>query len=121
MFEIEYAEGVATDLGTLPAHERETILDTIETQLRFEPTVQTRNRKILVGLIPPWEHGRILAPLPRKHGESNRMECGGYDAALERRQLRCRRRGCDRQDTRARELRPRSAWAMFGRQGDAVS
>jgi len=56
MFEIEYAEGVAEDLRELRTHERRRILDTIETQLRFQPTVQTQNRKILVGLIPPWEH-----------------------------------------------------------------
>jgi len=56
MFEIEYAEGVAEDLRELRAHERRRILDTIETHLRFEPTVQTQNRKILVGLIPPWEY-----------------------------------------------------------------
>jgi mRNA-degrading endonuclease RelE of RelBE toxin-antitoxin system len=56
MFAIEYAEGVSEDLLDLRAHERGRILDTVERQLRFEPTVQTRNRRILVGLTPPWEH-----------------------------------------------------------------
>ncbi len=32
------------------------VLDTIDKQLLHEPTRQTRNRKILVSLIPPWEH-----------------------------------------------------------------
>ncbi len=32
------------------------MLDRIEVQLRYEPTRQTRNRKILVGLVPPWRH-----------------------------------------------------------------
>jgi hypothetical protein len=56
MFEIEYAEGVADDLAEPRAYERAQILDSIEAQLRHEPTRQTRNKKILVGLIPPWEH-----------------------------------------------------------------
>jgi mRNA-degrading endonuclease RelE of RelBE toxin-antitoxin system len=56
MYTIEYAEGVADDLKTLRVYERKRILDTIEEQLTYEPTRQTRNRKILVGLVPPWEH-----------------------------------------------------------------
>lgn len=30
--------------------------DRIELQLRHEPARESRNRKILVGLIPPWDH-----------------------------------------------------------------
>ncbi|MBM3134641.1 MAG: type II toxin-antitoxin system RelE/ParE family toxin [Chloroflexi bacterium] len=56
MYEIKYAESVAADLANLPAHERARILDSIEEQLKYEPTRRTRNRKILVGLVPPWEH-----------------------------------------------------------------
>lgn len=56
MYEIEYAEGVAKDLENLRAFERKQILDTIEKQLKHEPTRQTRNRKTLEGLTPPWEH-----------------------------------------------------------------
>lgn len=55
-YNIEYAEGVADDLANLRAYERTQILDSIEVQLAHEPTRQTRNRKILVGLLPPWEH-----------------------------------------------------------------
>jgi len=32
------------------------ILEHIEAQLTHQPTQQTRNKKILVGLIPPWEY-----------------------------------------------------------------
>ena len=56
MYTLEYAEGVAGDLKKLRAHERKRILDNIEKQLTIEPTRKTRNRKILVGLVPPWEY-----------------------------------------------------------------
>ncbi len=56
MFTIEYAKGVAEDLKSLRAYERVQILDGIDKELMHEPSVQTRNRKILVGLIPPWEY-----------------------------------------------------------------
>ena len=36
--------------------ERAQILDSIDTQLKYEPAVPTRNWKILVGLTPPWEY-----------------------------------------------------------------
>jgi hypothetical protein len=54
--EITYSESVADDLARLPGSQRSKILDRIEVQLKHEPTRQTRNRKILVGLVPPWEH-----------------------------------------------------------------
>ena len=56
MFTIEYAEGVADDLAGLRAFDRNQILDRIEEQLSHQPTQETRNRKPLVGLIPPWDH-----------------------------------------------------------------
>lgn len=56
MYTLEYAEGVAGDLKKLRARERKRILDNIEKQLTVEPTRKTRNRKILVGLVPPWEY-----------------------------------------------------------------
>ena len=55
-YTIDYAEGVSEDLANLHAYERKNILDAIDKQLLREPTRQTKNRKILVGLIPPWEH-----------------------------------------------------------------
>jgi len=56
MYEIEYVEGVADDLKRLRVGQHKRILDSIDKNLKYEPTRQTRNRKILVGLIPPWEY-----------------------------------------------------------------
>ncbi len=55
-YTIEYAEGVEDDLAVLRAFERKHVLDRIDKQLSYEPTRETRNRKILPGLIPPWEN-----------------------------------------------------------------
>lgn len=55
-YTIEYAEGVIEDLFRLRAHERKQILDRIDQQLQYEPTKKTKNRKLLPGLIPPWEY-----------------------------------------------------------------
>lgn len=49
-------EGVADDLKRLRLGERKRILDSIDQNLKYEPTRETRNRKILLGLIPPWEY-----------------------------------------------------------------
>ena len=56
MFEIEFSESVAEDLADLRAFDRRQILDHIDVQLTHEPTKETRNKKELVGLNPPWEH-----------------------------------------------------------------
>ena len=56
MFTIEYAEGVVEDLAAIRAFDRRQLLDRIEEQLTDEPTTETRNKKILVGLTPPWDH-----------------------------------------------------------------
>jgi mRNA-degrading endonuclease RelE of RelBE toxin-antitoxin system len=56
MFTIEYAEGVADDLAGLRAFDRNRLLDRLEEQLAHQPAQETRNKKILVGWIPPWEH-----------------------------------------------------------------
>jgi len=56
MFTIDYAESVANDLADLRAFDRKQLLDRIDEQLIHQPTQETRNKKILVGLIPPWEH-----------------------------------------------------------------
>lgn len=55
MYKIAYVESIADDLKRLQAGQRKQILQRIEKQLTHEPTRQTRNRKILVGLVPPWE------------------------------------------------------------------
>ena len=56
MYHILFSESVAEDLAGLRANERTRVLDRIEVQLKHEPLRQSRNRKILGGLIPPWEH-----------------------------------------------------------------
>jgi mRNA-degrading endonuclease RelE of RelBE toxin-antitoxin system len=56
MYIIEYAASVSGDLTDLTARDRTTILDKIEEQLGQEPTRSTRNKKLIEGLQPPWEH-----------------------------------------------------------------
>ena len=56
MFVISYAESVAADLAEIRAFERRQLLDEIDRQLSREPTRETRNKKVLRGLTPPWEH-----------------------------------------------------------------
>ena len=56
MYKITYSDGVAEDLKLIRARERSRILDQIEEQLSHEPTRETRNRKKLIGLVPPWLH-----------------------------------------------------------------
>jgi len=56
MFAIEYTKGIINDLKNIRAHERPRILNSIEAQLKHEPTKRTRNRKVIVGLTPPWEY-----------------------------------------------------------------
>jgi mRNA-degrading endonuclease RelE of RelBE toxin-antitoxin system len=56
MYEISYAQSVSEDLRELRAADRKRILDAIESRLSREPTRQTHNTKVLVGLVPPWEH-----------------------------------------------------------------
>ncbi len=47
MFEIEFTSEAEQDLKSFRKHEQNEILDAIEVQLRYEPTVETRNRKRL--------------------------------------------------------------------------
>lgn len=54
MYELRFARDVAKDLDRLSARDRRRVLDAIERQLLHEPTKPTRNRKLLVNLIPPW-------------------------------------------------------------------
>ena len=56
MYAIEYSQSADDDLAGLRAFERVRILDEIDAQLLHEPTRPTRNRKLLFGLDPPWEH-----------------------------------------------------------------
>jgi mRNA-degrading endonuclease RelE of RelBE toxin-antitoxin system len=56
VFVIRYAESVADDLSAIRPFDRRQLLDQIDLQLLHEPTRETRNRKILHGLTPPWDH-----------------------------------------------------------------
>lgn len=53
---IEYAESVIDDLARLRAYERAYLLDRIEAQLTYQPAKPTRHKKIIIGLVPPWDH-----------------------------------------------------------------
>jgi len=55
MYDIDYAAGVAEDLAGLRAFDLARILDEIEQQLTEQPTQETRNKKLLPGLKPPWD------------------------------------------------------------------
>ena len=54
MFEISYAEAVHEDLEEIPIFKQREILDRIEEQLVNEPTRETRNKKSLLEVEPPW-------------------------------------------------------------------
>jgi len=56
MFEIRYAEGAADDLQDLRAYDRQIILDRIDEQLSHQPATETRMKRIIFGLQPPWQH-----------------------------------------------------------------
>ena len=60
LYAIEYAQGVVDDLTVLRVFERKRVLDGVEKQLTYEPMRETRNRKMLHGLIPPWQHVELF-------------------------------------------------------------
>lgn len=55
MYELRFAVGVEDDLKKIRVHDRRRILDSIEEQLTHQPTLATRNRKLLIDLTPVWE------------------------------------------------------------------
>jgi mRNA-degrading endonuclease RelE of RelBE toxin-antitoxin system len=54
VYEIRVARSVERDLKALPAYQRRRILDAVEHQLTRQPTLPSRHRKRLRGLVPPW-------------------------------------------------------------------
>ncbi len=55
-YAIEYSPETIGHLRTLTARERTVVFDTVEEQLRHQPTVETRNRKPMrPNPIAPWE------------------------------------------------------------------
>jgi len=47
MYIIEYTEMAIADLQWFKKHEQNTIVDGIDKRLRYEPTTENRNRKVL--------------------------------------------------------------------------
>ena len=56
MYAIRYGESLPDEFADLRAKDRTRILYAIDVQLLHEPNRQSRNRKLLEGLVPPWEH-----------------------------------------------------------------
>jgi len=55
-YRVEYADAAVEHLRGLTAHQRAAVLDSVEVQLAHEPTLPTRNRKLLrANAVAPWE------------------------------------------------------------------
>jgi mRNA-degrading endonuclease RelE of RelBE toxin-antitoxin system len=55
VYRVLFSAGVEKDLKNLRPFHRSRILDQIEASLTHQPTAPSRNRKLLVNLLPPWE------------------------------------------------------------------
>jgi mRNA-degrading endonuclease RelE of RelBE toxin-antitoxin system len=55
VYAIDFVEEAIEEIRRLRATTRAQILDEIEEQLNNEPALETRRRKLLAGLEPPWE------------------------------------------------------------------
>ncbi len=56
MYDIEFADEVSHHLEYLTARQRSLLLDAVEEQLTYQPTVETRNRKIMrPNFLAQWE------------------------------------------------------------------
>lgn len=55
MYKIEFAEDVIKDLKKIAPYYRNQIFEEIEVNLSNEPLLSSKNKKILVNLIPPWD------------------------------------------------------------------
>jgi mRNA-degrading endonuclease RelE of RelBE toxin-antitoxin system len=55
-YKIEYSPDVLGHLQALTVRQQRTLLDAVETQLTYEPNVETRNRKQMrPNSLAPWE------------------------------------------------------------------
>ena len=54
-FAIRCSEGVREEVARLRAYDRRIVLDAIEAQLAHAPHVETKNRRLLQHLVPPFE------------------------------------------------------------------
>ena len=78
MFTIEYSEEVGEDLADLRAFDRKQILSQIDAQLTHQPMGETRTKKKLIGLDPPWEHAEPVWEL--RVGELGRSGSDQFSA-----------------------------------------
>jgi mRNA-degrading endonuclease RelE of RelBE toxin-antitoxin system len=58
VFEIRLGEDAVAEIAELRTAERRCLLDAIEKQLTYEPAETSRRKKMLSGLVPPWEQVR---------------------------------------------------------------
>ena len=58
MYTIKFVEQSLGDLQRLRVVDRRRVLNAVEEKLRLEPARQDRRRKVLVGLVPPWDQVR---------------------------------------------------------------
>jgi mRNA-degrading endonuclease RelE of RelBE toxin-antitoxin system len=58
VFAIRLGEDAVAEIGRLRAAERKRLLDAIERQLTHEPARASKRKKMLSGLVPPWEQVR---------------------------------------------------------------
>jgi mRNA-degrading endonuclease RelE of RelBE toxin-antitoxin system len=58
VFDILFEVEALAELDTLRAFDRTRIIDEVEKNLRKEPLVESRRKKILHGLTPPWHQVR---------------------------------------------------------------
>ena|SRR5579862_235624 len=54
MYQIAFEENAVDDLAGIRPFDGRRILDAIQAQLKHEPGVETRHRKVLAGVEPPW-------------------------------------------------------------------
>jgi len=55
-YRIEYSPDTVEHLRALSTHQQTTVLDGVERQLKFQPTVETKNRKPMrPNPVAPWE------------------------------------------------------------------
>ena len=55
MFDILYDEAAEDDLGRLRPYDIRRVMNEVDAQLTKHPAVPSRRRKLLEGLLPPWD------------------------------------------------------------------
>jgi len=55
VYDILYDEAAEEDLGSLRPYDVRRIMREVDTQLMKNPTVPSRRKKLLEGLVPPWD------------------------------------------------------------------